>query len=350
MSSFIQIQRAEVSYGDTSVLKGIDLEVEKGSCLVLLGPSGCGKTTLLNAIAGSVGLNAGLLRIGDRVLDDPTGSTFVPMNRRGFSMVFQDFSLWPHMSVADNVGFGLKVRKLPRAEREAKVQSALRKVRMEAFADRRPASLSGGQQQRVSIARALAVEPEVLLLDEPLSALDAKLREELKAELKLLLLESGQTAVYVTHDQAEAYTLGDRVALMRGGRIEQCDAPETIYREPRNDYVADFLGAANLFPFRQQADRLIIDGLGAWPARNDFPAEGRCFLRRENLRFDPADPDAPGRCHINQFLGGHYAMEVHLGDLVARGLGFSGAKPGDPVRPVCNPEDFGLLSQGAPHA
>lgn len=348
--SQLDLSRAEVALGGQPILKGIDLEVPEASCLVLLGPSGCGKTTLLNVIAGAVGLGAGTLRVGDRMLDDPAADTFVPMHRRGFSMVFQDFSLWPHMTVAENVAFGLKVRKTPRAERDAKVREALRKVRMADYADRRPASLSGGQQQRISIARALAVEPHILLLDEPLSALDAKLREELKAELKLLLLESRQTAVYVTHDQAEAYTLGDRVALMREGRIEQCDVPEAIYHHPRSGYVADFLGAANLWPFRQENGRLIVDGLGDWPARGEFPPSGQCFLRREALRFEPADASAPGRCHINRFLGGHYAMEVHFDDLVAHGRGFPGAKPGDPVRPLCQPEDFGLIPSGDSHA
>jgi ABC-type Fe3+/spermidine/putrescine transport system ATPase subunit len=322
--------------------------VRDGECLVLLGPSGCGKTTLLNVIAGAVPLRSGRLTLGERVLDNPDARRFVPMDQRGFSMVYQDFSLWPHMTVADNVGFGLRVRRIPRAERETRIRGALRKVRMLEYADRRPSSLSGGQQQRVAIARALAVQPAVLLMDEPLSALDAKLREELKGELTLLLEETGQTAVYVTHDQSEAYALGDQVALMRGGRIEQCGEPEEIYSRPLTDYVADFLGGANLFSFEQRDGRLILGGLGACPERKDFPAAGTCFLRRECLAFRPASGPHSLTCVLNQFLGGHYSMNVRTGEgAQVFGLGCKGAQPGDAVEAVFDVRDLGLIPAGA---
>ncbi|MDF3130060.1 ABC transporter ATP-binding protein [Kiritimatiellaeota bacterium B1221] len=343
--STLQIQAAEVRLGNTRVLRGIDLNVAPQTCTALLGPSGCGKTTLLNVIAGAVALDKGSLYWGEQVLDLPAEKKFLPMNQRGFAMVFQDFSLWPHMTVAENVAFGLKIRKLNRSDRETKVKDALQKVRMEKLASRKPASLSGGQQQRVSIARALAVQPKLLLFDEPLSALDAKLREELKAELKLLLLETGQTAVYVTHDQAEAYTLGDQVALMNAGRVEQIGAPERIYHHPRNAYVAGFLGAANVLPYRQQNGRLEIEDIGHWPVRKDFPESGLCFLRREDVHFETVGEHLNGTCLINQFLGSHYALEARFGlSQILHGHGKPGLKPGTPVRAVCDVHKFGFLS------
>lgn len=347
MSSTLHLHQAVVHYGATEVLKGIDLHVEEGTCLVLLGPSGCGKTTLLNVISGSIPLHAGRLSLGQSVLDDPAEKRFVPMARRGFSMVYQDFSLWPHMTVGENVGFGLRVRKLNRSDREATVKEALRKVRMGDCLDRRPASLSGGQQQRVAIARALAVKPGVLLMDEPLSALDAKLREELKGELKLLLKETGQTAVYVTHDQSEAYALGDRVALMNGGRIEQCAEPETIYGQPGSEYVADFLGAANLFSFVRKNGEMTIQGLGEVPSRDEFPERGTCFLRRECVEFQPVDGPGIGSCVLNQFLGSHYLMKVRAREgMYLYGVGCKGVQPGDPVTVVFDPQDIGLIPKG----
>jgi len=347
--SVLQIESAAVQFGDVKVLRGIDLQVEQGRCLVLLGPSGCGKTTLLNLISGSVRLNAGTVQMGGSVLDDPAARVFVPMRDRGFAMVFQDFSLWPHMTVSGNVAFGLKVQHIAKAEREARVEDALRKTRMLEMRDRRPSELSGGQQQRVAIARALAVRPKLLLLDEPLSALDAKLREELKAELKLLLRETGQTAVYVTHDQSEAYALGDEVALMREGGIEQCAAPEDIYHRPHSAYVADFLGGANVLSFEQRDGELFVDGLGRMPARPDFPDQGQCYVRRECLWFcNEESPEKSGEltCVVNQFLGTHYLAEIRSGrGVILYGRGAVSLRGGEAVRVEFNPADVGLIPE-----
>ncbi len=318
--------------------------------MVLLGPSGCGKTTLQNVIAGLTPLDAGRCTCGDRVLDDPASRVFVPLRERGFATVFQDFSLWPHMTVAENVAFGLRVRGVPDHERAQRVASALEKVRMSNFADRLPASLSGGQQQRVSIARAMAVQPRLLLLDEPLSALDARLREELRGELSRLLREEGQTAVYVTHDQAEAFALGDLVAVMRDGRIEQLDTPEALYRAPRTRFVAEFIGSANVVPFEQQNGQLMLAGRLALPARIDWPGRGFCFIRREGVRIraETSDVSASAMCLNRQFLGSYVEARAGWpGDLELTGEGQGSIALGARVSIEIDPACVGLLADSA---
>ncbi|MCS6772120.1 MAG: ABC transporter ATP-binding protein [Kiritimatiellae bacterium] len=305
MPAFLEIERAEVTLGSLRVLQGVSVSIGKGKCLAILGPSGCGKSTLLNAVAGFVPLDAGRISCNGRALDDPAARRFVPIPKRRFATVFQDFSLWPHMSVAENVAFGLRVQGLDTAERERRTRDALTKVRMLDYANRLPSELSGGQQQRVAIARALAFRPDLLLFDEPLSALDARLRAELRAEIARLLRDEGLTAVYVTHDQAEAFSLGDTVAVMREGRLEQVDDPETLYRFPRTRFVASFIGAANTVPFEQREGRLILDGHFRLPARKDWPPRGWCYIRREGVHIRGVSEDARevAVCADRQFLG-----------------------------------------------
>ena len=232
------------SYGPSTVADGIDIAIAHGELICLLGPSGCGKTTTLRLIAGFMSPDAGTIAVGGRVLSSP-GAT-VPPERRQMSMIFQSYALWPHMTVAENVAYGLKLRRLPRAEVEAKVARILDIAKLALLRDRGIGELSGGQQQRVALARALVVEPQTLLLDEPLSNLDANLREEMRYEIRRLHDELRYTTVYVTHDQAEAMTTADRIVVLNHGRVEQVGAPETIYQQPCSEFVARFIGGTNI--------------------------------------------------------------------------------------------------------
>jgi iron(III) transport system ATP-binding protein len=226
-------------FGVTLALKGISLEVQSQELFFLLGPSGCGKTTLLRVIAGFYQPDGGSLQFGEKSLAG------VPPHQRNTGMVFQNYALWPHLNVAQNVGYGLDVRRLSAAEKKRRVGEALEIVRMSQYADRMPPQLSGGQQQRVALARALVIKPDVLLLDEPLSNLDAKLRLEMREEIRRIHAETRITTIYVTHDQKEALSLAARVAVLRDGQIEQIGDPRTIYRSPANRFVADFIGETN---------------------------------------------------------------------------------------------------------
>ncbi len=238
----IHVDDLTITYGDNTVISGMNLTVEDGEFFTLLGPSGCGKTTLLRTIAGFITPASGRIAFGDRDV------TNVPTYRRNIGMMFQDYALFPDKTVAANVAYGLKARKTPRAEIAVRVSEALERVGMEAFADRHPGALSGGQRQRVALARALVIRPSVLLMDEPLSALDTKLRLQVRESIMDLQRELGITTVFVTHDQEEALAMSDRIALFRSGDIEQLGSPSEIYRVPVSSYAADFIGAANVLP------------------------------------------------------------------------------------------------------
>jgi iron(III) transport system ATP-binding protein len=228
--------------GKTIVLHSIDITIQPGELFFLLGPSGCGKTTLLRIIAGFIEPDTGTVAFNGRDV------TYAPANTRNTGMVFQSYALWPHMTVAENVAFGLDIRKVPKPEQSTRVKEALELVRMAHLDMRRPVQLSGGQQQRVALARAIVIRPDVLLLDEPLSNLDAKLRIELRSEIRRICTSSGITTIYVTHDQKEALSMADRVAIMHQGRLEQLGTPETLYRRPNTPFVASFLGETNFLP------------------------------------------------------------------------------------------------------
>jgi iron(III) transport system ATP-binding protein len=238
----IQIQKLTKRFGSVTALHQLDLVIQPGELFFLLGPSGCGKTTLLRCLAGFYLPEEGRILFGDEDV------TRMPPHKRNTGMMFQSYALWPHMTVAQNVAFGLEERRLPAAEIRAKVGEALESVHMGAFAERRPNQLSGGQQQRVALARALVIRPRCLLLDEPLSNLDARLRLEMRTEIRRICKEFKLTTVYVTHDQKEALSVSDRMAVMEGGRIAQLGAPQEVYRRPATRTVADFIGETNFLP------------------------------------------------------------------------------------------------------
>jgi len=257
-------------FGTLKAVDSVDLSIEHGEFVTLLGPSGCGKTTTLRMVAGLDQNDTGSIRIGDRVVSDAAAGLFVPPDHRKLGMVFQSYAIWPHMTVFDNVAYPLSVRRVAKAEIRTRVMAALRLVEMESYAERPAPALSGGQQQRVAIARALVFEPEVLLLDEPLSNLDARLRAQMGEEFRALQRRLGITTLYVTHDQEEAMALSDRVVVMDKGRALQVGAPEAVYRRPASRAVAAFFGTPNFIEARVTACQpvgddhvLTIEGAGA---------------------------------------------------------------------------------------
>ncbi|MGH7265654.1 MAG: ABC transporter ATP-binding protein [Candidatus Rokuibacteriota bacterium] len=298
----IQIERLSKSYGEVAAVRELSLEVQDRQFVTLLGPSGCGKTTVLRLIAGFLAPDAGLIRVGPAVLSSPEG--VVPPERRGMGMVFQNYAVWPHKTVSENVAFGLAVRRVPRSEARRRVADILAVVNLAGLEDRYPSQLSGGQQQRVALARSLVVEPGILLLDEPLSNLDAKLRERMRWELKDLQRRTGITFVYVTHDQAEAMALSDRIAVMHLGQILQYGSPREVYSRPASRTVADFMGLVNLLTGRVTRaagdESLVAIGGGDFRIRASLPggiAEGQAVqvaIRPENIHLTPSSDGASG--------------------------------------------------------
>ena len=291
----VVLRHVTKAFGSVVAVNDLTLEIPRGLFLSLLGPSGCGKTTTLRLIAGFEQPSGGDVFIQGRRVN------LVPVYRRDFSMVFQNFALFPHMTAANNVAFGLRMRRVPPRERDTRVQEALALVHLAGFEDRYPKQLSGGQQQRVALARAIVIRPTVLLLDEPLGSLDKKLREEMQVELRQLQRAIGITAVFVTHDQEEALTLSDRVAIMNGGRIEQMGTPRELYEHPATDFVANFLGVSNIFEGRvvaRQEDGAARIAIGpvqlsiGWEPGLEPGAPVRVAVRPEKIRLGL--PDEPG--------------------------------------------------------
>lgn len=283
----IEFEGVTKAYGDTTVLHGIDLNIAPGEFVALLGPSGCGKTTMLRCLAGLEQPTSG------RILVDGEDVSHVPVNKRDMSVVFQAYSLFPHMTVAQNVGFGLEMRRVGKAERASRVDEALELVGLGHTKDRFAHQLSGGQQQRVALARALITRPRALLLDEPLSALDAKVRVRLRDEIKAIQVELGITTIFVTHDQEEALAVADRVAVMREGVIEQLGAPEDLYRRPATPFVAGFVGESNRLDGVLSGDRVTVPGAvlpvlpGSFDVSTTSETRVTAFVRPEQLRLEP---------------------------------------------------------------
>lgn len=311
-------------YGPVEAVADFSLEMSKGEFVSLLGPSGCGKTTTLRMIAGFVPPTAGSIEMDGQPIS--TANAVVPPERRRMSMIFQSYAIWPNMTVGENVGFGLQIRKLPRPEIERKVDKILEVVQLGALKGRYPAELSGGQQQRVALARAIVVEPEVLLLDEPLSNLDANLREEMRFEIRRLHDEFKITTVYVTHDQSEAMVTSDRIVVMNKGRIEQVDAPQTLYARPKSRFVAGFIGRTNFLEGRRRGREVTFDGFSA-PAsaveRSDADGSLLYSLRPQAVRLGTAPPPN-GRLGVEAVISGRSYLGEYW-DYQARPLG--GSKP-----------------------
>jgi multiple sugar transport system ATP-binding protein len=342
--SGILIDKIEKAYGGVTALADITLEVADGEFVALLGPSGCGKTTLLRIVAGLETQSAGRVLIGGR---DVTG---LKPAKRGLAMVFQNYAVFPHMTVYDNVAFGLAMQGKPSEVIARQVGKAAALLHIEPYLERYPAKLSGGQRQRVAVARALAVEPAVLLMDEPLSNLDALLRLEMRAELKGVLQQAGTTTIYVTHDQTEAMGLADRIAVMHGGRIVQCDTPTTVYSRPATAFVGGFVGSPpmNFLDADAPERRLVLEALALAP-----PASGalRLGFRGEDVTLSDSGAGLPFTVRVAEPMGSHMLLTGTVWDTRVRIVAPPqlAAKPGerlglglDPARAVWINGETGL--------
>jgi ABC-type Fe3+/spermidine/putrescine transport system ATPase subunit len=342
----VSVENLRKTYGKVEALKGVSLTFKSGGLTAILGPSGCGKTTLLRSIAGFIEVDAG------RIFFESEEVTGLPPQRRGTAMVFQNYALWPHMTIFQNVAYGLRLQKVPAAEIRRRVLKVLELVEIGNLADvesRKPSALSGGQQQRVALARALVVEPKVLLMDEPLSNLDAKVRQRLRAELRQLQKQVGITAIYVTHDQEEALALADTVVLMDQGTIVQTGTPQEIYLKPTTAFAAEFLGVSN------QLEGEITDGklvLAGQPMPYAGPVRGKAtvILRASDIQMEePSAPHRPGTVALNGvleeslFLGAHYRHYIRLGAVVVM-ADSPERRPAGPVRLVLPSEKVQVFS------
>ena len=306
MSNEVIIKDAVKRYGDFTALNGVSLNIKEGEFFTLLGPSGCGKTTLLRMIAGFNSIEAGDFYFGEKRIND------VAAHKRDIGMVFQNYAIFPHLTVKENVAYGLKARKTPKKEMDERVAEALKLVQIEHLSDRKPNELSGGQQQRVALARAFVIEPSVLLMDEPLSNLDAKLRVQMRTVIKKLQRRLGITTIYVTHDQEEALAISDRIAVMKDGNIMQIGTPNEIYAKPQNPFVAGFIGVSNFMDCDVDGSKVTIRGemTVEIPVRKEFKGKGKLSARPEQLFFSKTG--MPGKILFSTFLGDFIEYEVEL--------------------------------------
>ena len=306
---------------EVTAVNGITLEIKKGELVTLLGPSGCGKTTVLRMIAGFEFPTSGTIHLDGKEID------MLPPNKRGMSMVFQSYAIFPHLNVLENIAYGLRVMRLPKPELEERLNRIMELVQLSGLEHRAPNQLSGGQQQRVALARALVMEPKVLLMDEPLSNLDAKLREQMRTEIRRIQQEIGITSVYVTHDQLEAMTLSDRVVVLRNGKIEQTGTPVEIYRHPNSRFVANFIGRANFVVadvIDDQSGKVVVNLFGKPLAISQefagvtLPKRVTLVIRPEMFQVDPPDPILHGTVRRANFLGNSIDYDIDVnGELLS---------------------------------
>ena len=348
----VTIKNVTKTFGDNVVLKEFNETFREGEFVTLLGPSGCGKTTMLRIIAGFEKPTSGELYIDDTLVSG--GKTFVPPEKRSIGMVFQSYAVWPHMNVYDNVAYPLSIKKVSKNEIKERVEKVLEIVHLSQYAQRFPNQLSGGQQQRVALARALVAAPKLLLLDEPLSNLDAKLRESMRFEIKDIQKKLGITVVYVTQDQTEAMAMSDRIFLINRGVVQQCGTPEEIYNQPANQFVADFLGKVDFFKGEAANGRIVFPAMNGQSIAYDGPRTGNVevAIRPESIYFTP-DGELEGILESQYYLGDVDDCRVRVGDtlvrVIANGYEYRGLTEGQKVRMNIRGfmvfEDNGLLEQ-----
>ena len=315
----LELKNITAGYGKNIILRDFNLQVERGQFVSLLGSSGCGKTTTLRLIAGFSEPNAG------SIIFDGRDITHVPLHKRNFGFVFQSYALFPHMTVFDNVAFGLKMRKVPKDETRQRVMDMLALVDLNGFEKRYPREMSGGQRQRVALARAMVIRPDLMLFDEPLSNLDAKLRVKMRVEIRRIQQELGFTAIYVTHDQEECFAISDQVAIMNNGVIEQMDSPAHIFNSPKTEFIARFVGFENFFDLTRRGGSLTTDNGLALRVARDLPGDHfRACIRPEDVTLRPAgetgENTLPGEVLVTTFLGRNvqYNVRTAIGEFVIK--------------------------------
>lgn len=310
MSQLLSIENVTKRYGDFTAIKNISLKIEEGEFFTLLGPSGCGKTTLLRMIAGFNTIEEGEISFGSTVVNT------IPAHKRNTGMVFQNYAIFPHLSVFENVAYGLKARNLSKRETALQVEEVLELVKMSEYKDRQPSKLSGGQQQRIALARAIVIKPEVLLMDEPLSNLDAKLRVEMRLVIKKIQKNLNITTVYVTHDQEEALAISDRIAVMNSGTIQQIGDPPSIYTRPKNIFVSNFIGTSTFIPCNVTATHItLLDSAFPFSVQNEYRGEAILAMRPEEISMVESEKGIlTGEIQFVTFLGDFINYEVTLKD------------------------------------
>lgn len=318
--SQVKLEHLYKRFGNVTAVGDFNLEVQDGEFVSFLGPSGCGKSTTLRMIAGFERPTEGDILLGDQVVSSAESNVFVPPEKRNIGMVFQSYAVWPHMTVAENVAYPLKIQKVPREERDRRVKEALEMVHLDRYGERYPSQLSGGQQQRVALARALIAQPGLLLLDEPLSNLDAKLRESMRFEISSLQKRLGITVIYVTHDQSEAMTMSDRIVVMNAGVVQQVGKPYDVYTHPVNKMVADFIGLVNFLPAEVKEDRIFVKGTQvSFPNTAGLPqGEAVLGVRPENITLSKTGGMLQGQVRHRFYMGDAVDYRIQVGTQVLR--------------------------------